>query len=83
MLTLTCFPCPKRRSNFPPLVLTLTCFPKRRSNSPACSPMGLVESLKDRIPANNPALVGRRIALEEVIKTLTGVPKTFAQCSDT
>lgn len=36
------------------------------------SPMGLMESLKERIPANNPQLVGRRIALEEVIKVLTG-----------
>ena len=34
--------------------------------------MGLVESLQQRSPADNPALVGRRIALEEVIKTLTG-----------
>jgi hypothetical protein len=34
--------------------------------------MGLVENLRKALAANNPALVSRRIALEEVIKCLTG-----------
>ena len=33
--------------------------------------MALVESLRAALPASNPALVGRRIALEEVVKVLT------------
>lgn len=35
------------------------------------SPLELVESLRDQLPPNNPSVVSRRIALEEVIKTLT------------
>lgn len=37
-----------------------------------CSPLGLVEGLREALPTNNPALIGRRMALEDVVKVLTG-----------
>uniref|UniRef100_A0A1D2AE17 Chromo domain-containing protein n=2 Tax=Auxenochlorella protothecoides TaxID=3075 RepID=A0A1D2AE17_AUXPR len=35
------------------------------------SPLGLVEGLREALPTNNPALIGRRMALEDVVKVLT------------
>ena len=43
--------------------------------------MGLVETLRQRMPTDNPALVSRRIALEEVIKVLTGEPTGVANAT--
>jgi hypothetical protein len=44
------------------------------------SPLELVESLRAALPAADPRVVPRRIALEEVLKTLTGAGVIMFLC---